>query len=100
MRERAWQLVVAENAGSGALPGSALAAVLAHGLIAPEPTLSAIWLKLKLVTLVVSDADPKSIQAPPVKRSTEETTITRQGRATPPPSHAPDRLVNCALIRV
>src|SRR5438445_11294430 len=94
--DRCWHPVDVASAGSGLAAVTRPIAADGDGQIptAPPDSSSAIFVKLKLVTVDVSVAEPRSTHAPPLSRSTEDTTMTRHGRATPPPSHAPDLLLN------
>src|SRR5437763_17027946 len=97
---RCWQLTPSELAklAPELKPAAGGAAGDEHAFA--MPFVSAIFVNPKLVTLEVKVTFPTSIHAPPLNKSTDETTITRHGRATPPPSHAPAFLLNCTLIRV
>ena len=55
---------------------------------------------VKVATPSLRAASPILAQAPTSVTSADETTATRHGRATPPPSHMPPCWRNCRWTRV
>src|ERR1051326_761283 len=76
MVDRCSQFGPADASGAGSDPPLRVReAELAQGATAPKPPASEIRVKLKLVTDEVRVPEPRSTHAPPLNRSTDDTTM-------------------------